>query len=202
MCLFEALPALPQERLIDLLEFIASQHGGSSFNPDNTLKALEIAAFVQRRPFAVSASGVASIARLARHALGSSSGVGNSTEHQLWLLTSGALNTAAAIHEFDGDAVRFFDAARRDDAVRGKYLQRQYAQAAMEAHVAAPDAYAGGDEGGEGAARAGAASSLSPLTLACAGFGIVLAVFLGMLLTADGMVETLVSSTLRRSGTP
>ena len=35
-----------------------------------------------------------------------------------------------------------------------------------------------------------------------AGFGIVLAVFLGMLLTADGMAETLVSSTLRRSGTP
>ena len=141
--LFSALPGLPPNEMVDMLEFIATQHAGS-FNPDNTDKALEIAAFVQQRPFAVSARGVGSLARLARHALGSSTGQGNSAEHQLWLLTSGALNTAAAIREHDGDAVRFFNAVKRDGLVRGKYMQREFAKAAMADHLSKPHAFNNG----------------------------------------------------------
>lgn len=166
--------------MIDVLEFVAAQHSGSSFNPDNTPKALEIAAYIQRRPFAVTKEGVASIARLARHALGSSSDGGRSAEHQLWLLTSGALNTAAGVHAFDGDAVSFFDAVKRDDVVRGKYLQRMYAHAAMQAHVAEPDAYRKG-----AAVDSGSSGQLHPIQLACASLGVVVAVFLGMLLASD-----------------
>ena len=50
----------PSEQLVDMLEFVATQHSGSSFNADNTEKALEIAAFCRQRPFAVSASGCGS----------------------------------------------------------------------------------------------------------------------------------------------
>lgn len=140
-CVFAALPSLPAERMVDLLEFIAAQHSGSSFNPDNTARALDVAAFLQARPYPASKPGVAALARLARHALGSSSGSAKSAEHQLWLLTSGALNTAAAVAEFEGNAVALFDAVRRDGGVRGRYMQRLYATAAMEEHVAAPEAY-------------------------------------------------------------
>ena len=64
--LFTALPWHAPEQLVDLLEFIAVSHSGSSFNADNTEKAIEIAAFVKKQPFAVSATGVASLAKLAR----------------------------------------------------------------------------------------------------------------------------------------
>ena len=63
-----------------------------------------------------------SLARLARHALSKSSGEASSTEHRLWLLTSGALNTAAAICEYGGNASGFFKALqavrRQTDCVR------------------------------------------------------------------------------------
>ena len=145
--LFAALPSHPVEMLVALLEFICVQHSGSSFNPDNTEKAIEIAAFVndksskaKERRFPVTPTGVASLAKLARHALGSSDGTGKSAEHQLWLLTSGALNTAAAICEFDGDPIALFEAVRKDAAVRGRYMQRVYAQRAMQAHLENPEA--------------------------------------------------------------
>ena len=35
---FEALPDLQEQELIDLLDFIFTQHSGSAFNPDNTPK--------------------------------------------------------------------------------------------------------------------------------------------------------------------
>jgi len=185
-CLFAALPSLPPDRMVDILEFIAAQHSGSSFNPDNTDKALEIAAFLQQRPFSVTQPGVASIARLARHALGSARGddAGNTPEHQLWLLTSGALNTAAAIASFEGDAVKFFNAVRRDGLVRGKYLQRHYAQSAMSEHVSSPEKYT------EAAAaadpdivldRQARAGKLSFVHVFCATLGLVVAILGGML---------------------
>lgn len=139
--LFDALPGLPAERMVDMLEFIATQHSGRNFNPDNTEKALEIAAFCQKSPFAVSKAGVSSLARFARHALGASEGAGNSPEHQLWLLASGALNTAAAICEHGGDVVEFFNSVKRDAGLRGRYLERHFAQAAMRAHLEDPDAF-------------------------------------------------------------
>ena len=139
--LFEALPSLPPDRLVDLLEFVAVQHSGSSFNPDNTPRGLEIAAFCKERPFAGTRAGVAALARLASHALGSSDGRGQSAEHQLWLLSSGALNTAAAICEFDGDAVALFEAIRREAGTRGRYMQRLFAQAAMQDHLKEPEVF-------------------------------------------------------------
>ena len=56
---FEALPDLPEQQLVDLLDFVFTQHSGSSFNPDNTEKKQEIVRFVEERPFAVSERGVA-----------------------------------------------------------------------------------------------------------------------------------------------
>ena len=164
---------------MDLLEFIAAQHSGSSFNPDNTSKALEIAAYVQRRPFAITKPGVAAIARLARHALGSSNGQGNSAEHQLWLLTSGALNTAAAICEFDGNAVAFFDAVKRDGVVRGKYVQRHYATAAMDEHVSDPNTYEESEDPDALVMRK--MRALRPLQLAVAALLLVVAIFAGII---------------------
>ena len=139
--LFEALPGLPAERIVDLLEFIAVQHYGGNFNQDNTMKGLEIASFCKRRPFAVSKSGVAALARLARHALGSSEGTGSSAEHHLWLITSGALNTAAAICEHDGDTVALFEAVRSEGSMRGRYVHRYFANAAMQCHLRNPQAF-------------------------------------------------------------
>jgi len=185
VCLFDALPHLPSERMVDLLEFVATQHSGSSFNPDNMHKALEIAAFVQRRPFSVTKPGVASVARLARHALGSKTDdKANTPEHQLWLLTSGALNTAAGICEFGGDAVQFFDKLKHDALVRSKYLQRHYAQMAMQEHVASPDKYvaaAAATDPDAALAREASRGQLSPLHLAFASLVGVVAI-LGSLL--------------------
>jgi len=137
-----ALPDLPTPRVVDMLEFIYAQHSGSSFNPDNTSKASSIIEFLEARPFPATKEGVASLAALARHALGKSEGQANSPEHQLWLLTSSALNTAAAIADFGGDAARLFDAIDRGGPERGKYLQRHYATLAMKQHTegAAPAA--------------------------------------------------------------
>lgn len=58
------------------------------------------------------------------------------------MLSSGALNTAAAIASFNGNATAFFAALTgpTGNLERGKYLQRQYAQAAMQAHHAASKA--------------------------------------------------------------
>ena len=151
-CLFEALPQLREAELVDILEFIAAQHSGNNFNADNSAKALDVCAFVQKRPFAVSKEGVAAIARLARHALGSAPGdekTAAQTEHKLWLITSGALNTAAAISSFDGDAVSLFDALQRDGVVRGKYRERQYAIEAMRDHLQDPGAYRQEEDGDE-----------------------------------------------------
>ena len=104
-------------------------------------KALEIAAFCHKSPFAVSKAGVSSLARFARHALGKSEGTGNTPEHQLWLLASGALNTAAAVYEHGGDVVEFFNTLKRDAGTRGRYLERHFATAAMRAHLEDPDAF-------------------------------------------------------------
>ena len=138
--LFEALPGLKTKEMVELLEFIATQHSGSNFQPDNQSKALEIAAFCRDNEFPVSRQGVAALARLARHALGSSTGdSATSTEHQLWLLASGALNTAAAIYAHDGDPIACFEAIRKDGGVRGRYMQRSFAQAAMADHLKEPN---------------------------------------------------------------
>ena len=48
---------------------------------------------------------------------------------------SGALNTAAAIADFDGDAAGMFDAAVNDGVVRGKYVARHFATVAMRDFV-------------------------------------------------------------------
>mmetsp|Transcript_7141 Transcript_7141/g.14021 ORF Transcript_7141/g.14021 Transcript_7141/m.14021 type:complete len:204 (-) Transcript_7141:192-803(-) len=136
----EAIPGLPTENVVALLDFIHVQHSGSNFNPDNTHRASEIIDFVERTPFVVSASGVDSLACLARHALARSEGHGNTAEHQLWLLASSALNTAAAIADMEGDAARLFDAVERGAAERAKYVQRHYATRAMSHHVAAQPA--------------------------------------------------------------
>lgn len=77
---------------------------------------------------------LASLCRLSRHCLQKSEDKGNSAEHQLWLLSSGALNTAAAVAVFEGSAARCFEALERGSE-RGKYLQRFYAQQAMRKFV-------------------------------------------------------------------
>ena len=55
---FEALPDLQEEELVELLDFIFQQHSGGAFNPDNTPKKEAIVQFVKERPFAVSERGV------------------------------------------------------------------------------------------------------------------------------------------------
>ena len=80
----------------------------------------------------------ASLCKLSRHCLEKSEAKGHSAEHQLWLLSTGALNTAAAIADFDGDSARCFEALDRETGgglERGKYLQRHYAMKAMRKHV-------------------------------------------------------------------
>ena len=135
--LIEALPNLAEAELVDLLEFVYTQHSGSNFNADNTSKAHATAVFVESRPFAISKRGVASLCKLARYSLEKSEGKPkeNNAEHQLWLLMSGALNTAAAIADFDGDAAGMFDAAVNDGVVRGKYVARHFATVAMRDFV-------------------------------------------------------------------
>ena len=135
--LIEALPNLAEAELVDLLEFVYTQHSGSNFNADNTSKAHATAVFVESRPFAISKRGVASLCKLARYSLEKSEGKPkeNNAEHQLWLLMSGALNTAAAIADFDGDAAGMFNAAVNDGVVRGKYVARHFATVAMRDFV-------------------------------------------------------------------
>jgi hypothetical protein len=183
--LFESLPGLPAERLVDILEFIATHHSGSSFNPDNQDKALAVAAFCQKSPFAVSKQGVGCLARLARHALGSSQGEGKSAEHQLWLLTSGALNTAAAIYEHGGEAVTMFEALRKDAAIRGKYMQRHYAQLAMRNHLEDPDAYRKGLEVDLDKVLRQRLGSLSPLQLFVCALLLFVSVILAVVSSSD-----------------
>lgn len=137
------MPELNEAQLVDMLEFIATQHSGKNFEPGkNVDKADEIAAFVKKSPFAVTKEGIRSLAALARHALETSTDQGkegnaNTAEHQLWLLTSGALNTAAAISSHGGDAKAFFEAVESapDGLERGKYTQRHYAMQAMQQYV-------------------------------------------------------------------
>lgn len=53
-----SLPDLSEERLVQLLEFVAVQHNGNNFNADNTKKMSEIVAFLEECPFAVTPEGV------------------------------------------------------------------------------------------------------------------------------------------------
>lgn len=187
--LFEALPGLQVERLVELLEFIAVQHSGSNFNPDNQDKALEIAAFCQKSSYPVSKAGVSGLARLARHALGKSDGKGNSAEHQLWLLTSGALNTAAAVAAHECDAVTCFTAIRTDGGVRGRYMQREYAKAAMREHLERPEAALrdpdAPDPDDPDAVLQARLANLKPLQLYGAGLVLCVALFLGVVLVNE-----------------
>lgn len=61
--LVEALPHLSEERLVDLLEFVAIQHSGGNFKPDNSAYATQIADFVADHPYATSSDGVTRCAR-------------------------------------------------------------------------------------------------------------------------------------------
>ena len=134
----EALPGLPAERMVDMLEFIATQHQAATSTwttPRRRWRSPPARSHPCR-----SKAGVSSPARFARHALGASEGAGNSPEHQLWLLASGA-QTPAAICEHGGDAVEFFNNVKRDAGLRGRYLERHFAQAAMRAHLEDPDAW-------------------------------------------------------------
>ncbi|KAL1528916.1 hypothetical protein AB1Y20_010238 [Prymnesium parvum] len=133
--LMEVLPHLEEDRLVQLLEFVAVQHSGNNFNTDNTGKAAEIVAFLERQPFAATALGVTSLAMLARHALKRSEGEAKRKEHRLWLITSGALNTAAAILHHGGEPAAFFEALERDTVHRNLYFQREFAKRAMKEHV-------------------------------------------------------------------
>lgn len=141
-CLCAAVPLLQPELMVDMLEFVAAQHSGKNFEPGkNVDRAPEIIEFLKKSPFAVTREGIKSLAALARHALEKSTeqgkeGNANTAEHQLWLLTSGALNTAAAISAHGGDAEAFFAAVDSGDGVeRGKYMQRHYAMQAMQQYV-------------------------------------------------------------------
>ena len=183
--LVTALPALPPSKLVDLLEFIAVQHV-ASFNPDNTGKALEIAAFCKRSPFAVSRPGVAALARLARHSLGLSEGRPQSPEHQLWLLASGALNTAAAILEFDGDAVSCYEEIRANGGTRGRYMQRLFAQSAMQDHVQDPNVFKEAVPPPDlNAALRRVVANMGPLQLLLAGFLLFVAVVAGIVVVSE-----------------
>lgn len=193
--LFAALPSHAPEQLVDLLEFIAVAHSGSSFDPDNTGKAVEIAAFVKKRPFATSATGVASLAKLARHALGSSDGRGTSAEHQLWLLTSGALNTAAAVREFDGDPIALFEAVRAEAGVRGRYLQRLYAQSAMQQHLENPTAVTEGLPAPDvGAALRRQFANLGPLQIIFISFTVFMALVAGIVVVSERATDAAVAA--------
>jgi hypothetical protein len=139
----EALQDTPEKDLVDLLDFIEVQFSGSSFNPDNLGRADAISQFLRERPFAATERGVDALACLASFALGKSeeltrslgpTGRAAAPEQQLWLLASSALNTAAAIRESGADqpAAAFAWIERRRD-VRSKYLQRDFAMAAVRA---------------------------------------------------------------------
>jgi hypothetical protein len=195
---FEALPGLAVENLVELLEFIAVQHSGSNFNADNQSKALEIAAFCRTKTFACSTQGVASLARLARHALGSGNGEATSAEHQLWLLASGALNTAAAVRAHDGDAVSCFDTIRTDGNVRGRYMQRIYAQHAMQDHLQKPkealvDPNAP-DPNDPDEILKRKMQALKPVELFCAAIGLFIAVVAGIIFVNETAMYTVAGS--------
>jgi len=147
--LMESLPYLSEDRLVNLLEFVAVQHSGNMFNSDNSGKAAGIAAFLSRAPYATTPEGVSSLARLARHALQKSGGDSSTTEHRLWLITSGALNTAAAICEYSeiGDAADFFKALETNTVERNTYFHRDFAKRAMKVFVESAEALEG-EEGG------------------------------------------------------
>ena len=136
----QALPDTAEAELVDLLDFIQVQHSGSSLNPDNTRCADAIVDFVRQRPFAASQRGVEALARLARHAAGAAErregAAGGAPpitpEHHLWLLTSSALNTAAAICASGGaDPALTFARIESGGAERARYLERMYAKDAM-----------------------------------------------------------------------
>lgn len=183
--LFEALPGMKVERLTELLEFIAVQHSGSNFNPDNQSKALEIAAFCNKHSFPCSPQGVSALARVARHALGLGKGQSSSAEHQLWLLASGALNTAAAVCAHDGDAVSCFESIRTDSAVRGKFMQRIYAQHAMQDHVQNPDVCLSQETEDPDAVLIRLVSNLGPAQLFCAASALFVAIMASVILASE-----------------
>jgi hypothetical protein len=137
--LSKALPLLPSERLVDLLEFIAIQNASKVFGEtDNTSRRQEIAMCCQMRPFVLSEGGIKSLVDLVRFAEATCTVEGNpfssplgSLENQMWTLVEGALNTVAAIVSFERDAIACFEAVDSPGSVRCKYLRRGYARDAM-----------------------------------------------------------------------
>jgi len=137
--LHEVLPSMSTERMVDLLEFIAIQNAGIA-EMDNTVRRPDIAACCRERPFVISGEGINSLANLVRHAEATCTIEGNpfayplkSLEHRTWALVEGALNTAAAITRFDGDALACFAAVDMPGPVRSKYFRRGYARDALVA---------------------------------------------------------------------
>jgi len=147
----EALPLLPSDRLVDLLDFIATQHAAhlpGKTDTDNTCSHQEIAKCCHSRPFVLSEHGIKSFVDLVRFAEAACIIEGNpfalplrSFEYQMWDMLEGALNTAAAIVSFDRDAMAFFEAINSPRSIRGKYLRRAYARNAMQQPVEGPVNY-------------------------------------------------------------
>ena len=78
----------------------------------------------------------------------------------------------------------FFDAVKRDAGVRGRYLQRYYAQMAMQEHVASPDKYkeaAAAADPEAALARQALRGRLQPIHFVLASFVAVVAIMAGML---------------------
>jgi len=196
--LSEALPGLPAPHLVDLLDFVHVQHSGSCFSADNTGRADAIVAFLSERPFAVTEAGVDALVRLARHALVRSEalagGRATSAEHQLWLLASSALNTAAAVRATGAaeEPAATFARVERGGAARVRYLQHHYAIAAMRDHAEwcpQPGPAASGTGVATAAAASGgrrAAASLGVLVSAAAALGAACLVAAWMLAREDG----------------
>jgi len=138
----EALPNLPCDRIIDVIEFIAVQHtvnGGSVFEDEKLPLAEDVVTCCRNRPFVLTNDGISSLLCLAHHGSDMCTLDGNpfayplrSLEHQLWILFEGALNTAVAIREFDANATAFFEAIRDSRSIRSKYARRLYAVEAMQ----------------------------------------------------------------------
>ena len=133
--------------------------------------------------FPCSSQGVSALARVARHArLGKGR---RPAEHQLWLLASGALNTAAAVCAHDGDAVSCFESIRTDSAVRGKFMQRIYAQHAMQDHVQNPDVCLSQETEDPDAVLIRLVSNLGPAQLFCAASALFVAIMASVILASE-----------------
>jgi len=139
--LHKALASMPTKRMVDLLEFIASQNAGIAAT-DNTVRRQVIAECCRKRPFVLSGEGIDALVDLVRHAEAACTIEGNpfayplkSLEYLTWALVEGALNTAAAIAMFEGDAIACFEAIDKPGTVRSKYFRRGYACDALAASL-------------------------------------------------------------------